>query len=157
MTAGVKHVARFQSQRREKQNRTKSGNVRKRGQEMGWFRDTERKERSVKAEDKKGKNGNAEKIKRWSQKKLYEDENDAAFRGQKRRNPEPRVWLDRIQVIGKQCPFDTIFHPSCQQPICSFLHPTRPNTAWLSSRLAPKRYRNSAKLLCGQSCQVLSY
>lgn len=51
--------------RREKQIRTKFGNVRKRGQEIGWFRGTERKQRGMKAEDKKGGRHMEEKQEWW--------------------------------------------------------------------------------------------
>ena len=48
---------------REKQNRTKFGKVRKRGQEMGWVRDSVRKQRGIKTEDERG--GRHAEIKRW--------------------------------------------------------------------------------------------
>lgn len=118
----------------KKQNRTKFGNVRKRGQEMGWVRDAERKQRGIKAQDKKG---GRHKERKWRE-----------HRGEWRRNLHS-------QVVGeRKCPSCP---PPADSPSASPSTPPDTTQADWASPLALKRCRDSAKLLCGQSCQIFRH
>lgn len=77
----------------EKQGRTKFGKVWKRGQDMGWFRDAERKPRSMKAKDRIGKvwDTQREREKDESTEEELTRVSDGASRGPKRRNLHSQV------------------------------------------------------------------
>lgn len=120
---------------REKQNRTIFGNLRKRGQEMGWFRDPERTHGSMRAEDEKG--GRHTEIKRET----------------RERGRDSGEWRC-IEVTQEESP--VTMSKMSPPPATSSILPGTTQAHW-GPALALRRCRDSDKVLCGQSCHIFRH